>query len=149
MKERYESIVIDVSIDPAQLEQLRELKDNCFLKTAEKVHIVHIYNERSDKFLPLEIGKTDKTAIERYINGELENLKKEISEDAKGEWFCQTLYNADAKLKSVDFLKEVNADLVILATRGLQGLEGVFKDSFAFYLVENAPCDVYVLRPQA
>lgn len=50
------------------------------------------------------------------------------------------------KEKVIEYLKEVKADLVITATRGKHGIEGLFSSSFTDHLVKHAPCNVLTLR---
>jgi nucleotide-binding universal stress UspA family protein len=148
MKESYDNVVIDVSIEKTQLELVKYLKNSPILRCAKNVHLVHIYNETCDEFLPVNIRNCDKKEIEAFISSTLTDLRDEIKpEGSTGQWFTQTLFHADVKLHSIDFLKEVSADLVVSATRGQHGPSGFFKDSFTYFLVEHAPCDVYVLRP--
>lgn len=48
----------------------------------------------------------------------------------------------------IEFLKNVNATLIVVATRGKHGFEGLFHSSFTDYMVKFAPCDVFVVRPE-
>lgn len=58
---------------------------------------------------------------------------------------CFIEYDREKTVK--EYLKRVNADLVVVATRGKHGLEGFFSSSFTDYLCKFSPCDVLVMRP--
>jgi len=149
MKSNYESVVIKVGIDKDSIHNLESIKDSPVLNNAKKVTFLHVYNEKSDIHLPLDMkNRTDKTEVEKVVKAKLNDLKKVLSpEKSMDNWYTQVIYHSDAKLETLQFLKQVSADLVIVATRGKHGASGLFRDSFSSYLVEYSPCDVYVIRP--
>ena len=148
MKEKYTSVVIEVSMEDSLLDQLKYLQNSPILKFADQVHFIHIYNDQSDTKFPVNIDSKSNSEVEKYISDKLKGLMDDLKpDDVKGEWFFKVLFHSDYKLHTLQFLKEVKADLVVLATRGEQGIQGMFKDSLSFYLAENSPCDVYILRP--
>lgn len=53
--------------------------------------------------------------------------------------------NRENKIKN--YLTEVEADLVVTATRGKHGIDGLFSSSFTDFLCKFSPCDVLVMRP--
>lgn len=150
MKHYYKHIVIDVPLDPESLKQIFSLNHSPLFLKAKKVTLLTIYNEKMSNELPSHIvDKHDFPDIENHILSLLEEVKKNLipSDVDPLSWKTVCLFNADTKRVSVEFLQEQKADIAIVATRGEQGIEGLFKDSFTFYLVESAPCDVYVIRP--
>lgn len=149
MKNVYESVVIEVGLDKESLHNLEYLKDSPVLNNAKKVTFLHVYNDKSDIHLPLDMkNRTDKNEIEKIIKLKLNDLKSILSPDKSlDHWFTQVIYHSDSKLETLQFLKQVSADLVVVATRGKHGASGLFRDSFSSYLVEYSPCDVYVVRP--
>lgn len=46
-----------------------------------------------------------------------------------------------------EYAKEINAGMVVIATRNKRGFSGLFLSSFADRLIKLSPCDVLVLRP--
>jgi nucleotide-binding universal stress UspA family protein len=48
--------------------------------------------------------------------------------------------------KILDFVKEISADLIIIATNGRSGLEEFFIGSIAQSIVRCAPCPVLTIR---
>ncbi|TNF29591.1 MAG: universal stress protein [Deltaproteobacteria bacterium] len=150
MKNKYESVVIDVSLEEGCFDQLMSLKNSPILKNANHVYIMTVYNEKMKACLPSHIvDSTDHGQITEYAKAKMEDLKMELlpSDTNSESWHTEIVFNNDAKRVALDYLKERKAELAITATRGEQGITGFFKDSFAFYLVQHAPCDVYVVRP--
>ncbi|MCO4795082.1 MAG: universal stress protein [Bacteriovoracaceae bacterium] len=150
MKGKYESVVIDVSLDDTCSDQLLSLKGSPVLKNASHVYIVSVYNESMKECLPSNIvDPKDFDEIGKFAKAKLEDLKMELlpSGVESSSWHTEVVFNNDSKRVALEYLNERKASLAITATRGEQGISGVFKDSFAFYLVQHAPCDVYVVRP--
>lgn len=46
-----------------------------------------------------------------------------------------------------EYAKEINAGMIVVATRNKRGFSGLFLSSFADRLLKLSPCDVLVLRP--
>lgn len=150
MKGKYESVVIDVSLEEGCFDQLMSLKDSPILKNANHVYIMTVYNEKMKASLPSHIvDHSDHDEISKYAKAKMEDLKMELLPSGVGSesWHTEIVFNNDTKKVALEYLKERKANLAITTTRGEQGITGFFKDSFAFYLVQHAPCDVYVVRP--
>ncbi len=133
------------------MEEIFKLKDSEMLNKAENIYLVHIFNEKSKKHLPQEIQNKDFTEIENYVIQKLHRLTDDLlpgHHNRSEERHSHCIFNINEKIKILDYLKEIKADLVISPTQGKQGIEGIFKDSFCFWLVEHAPCDVFVIRPK-
>ena len=50
--------------------------------------------------------------------------------------------------RMAEYAKEINAGLIVVATRNKRGFSGLFLSSFADRILKLAPCDVLVLRPK-
>ena len=50
--------------------------------------------------------------------------------------------------KISEYLDSAKPNLVVAATRGKHGIDGLFSSSLTDYLVKYSPCDVLVLRPR-
>ncbi|MDR7079261.1 nucleotide-binding universal stress UspA family protein [Neobacillus niacini] len=46
----------------------------------------------------------------------------------------------------VEFVKEYDADLVVMGSRGLSGLKELFLGSVSHYVVQKAPCPVFIVK---
>ena len=147
----FKNIAILVSLDEKHVKELSELKDSELLSHADNIYFVHIFSERSKKDLPLSVDSHDFEDVKHFVMDRLKELCTELvpsHHNENDERHCHCLFNSSEKIKVLDYLEEVKADLVITSTKGEQGLEGVFKESFSFWLVEHAPCDVLVVRPK-
>ncbi|WP_438825551.1 universal stress protein [Neobacillus niacini] len=79
---------------------------------------------------------------------EFEEIRKELEEELK------TLPNKSKLLllegqpgqMIVEFVKENDADLVVMGSRGLSGLKELFLGSVSHYVVQKAPCPVFIVK---
>jgi len=46
----------------------------------------------------------------------------------------------------VEFVKQNDADLVVMGSRGLSGLKELFLGSVSHYVVQKAPCPVFIVK---
>jgi len=123
------------------------LKDGFYNSTSTFV-LVHILNDKSRASFPPSVDVRSDAEVEKYINQQFDKFEaKFIDEKTKPTVERMILLNKDTKLQAVNFLKESEADSCVVATRGEQGVSGVFSESMAYYLVAHAPCDVLVIRP--
>lgn len=148
---KFKNIVISVSLDKRCPEELSELKDSDLLSNADNIYLVHIYNDKSKKYLSGNINANNFEEVEDYIVKKLHGLTDHLvpghfNKNNQRHSYC--LFNSSAKIKILDYLKEIGADLIIASTKGEQGIEGFFTDSYCYWLVEHAPCDVLVVRPK-
>lgn len=111
--------------------------------------LVHILNSDAKSGFPAHIDTADDKAVEGFINEKFDRVSAMLWGDAerKPQVEKAIIYHSEPKLSAVNFLKESGANSCVTVTRGEQGAEGIFRDSFAYHLVANAPCDVLVLRP--
>ncbi len=123
------------------------LKDGFYNNTSTFV-LVHILNDKSRENFPPSVDVKKDSEVEKYINTQFDKFEEKFVDEAtKPKVERMILLNKDTKLQAVNFLKESKADSCVVATRGEQGLSGMFTDSMAYYLVAHAPCDVLVIRP--
>jgi nucleotide-binding universal stress UspA family protein len=85
--------------------------------------------------------------IEKSTVGMLKTLAYDMgAKDNKLELKCFFSHSREVTIN--DYLKNVHADLVVVATRGKHGIEGFFSSSLADFLCKYSPCDVLVKRPR-
>ncbi|MBT3979944.1 MAG: universal stress protein [Bacteriovoracaceae bacterium] len=151
MCHHYKNIVIEVSMRGATRDHLKSVFDNALLESAENIYLINYFNESFRKYLPVNLqGEKDLTVIRDFIAKDLDNLRDEITANHNVDIKIiknECLLGNDCNITAIEHLEKVDADLVIVATRGEQGAKGLFKESFSFFLTESAPCDVLVLRP--
>lgn len=140
--------VLCASLEEESVNTLKKLKRDLDLKDA-KVHFVtvieiQVYNSELSAFIyPVESQYKE---IESSAVGILKNLAKDLGvSDANASFSCFFDHSPESRVKS--YLEQVNADLVVTATRGRHGISGFFSSSFTDFLCKYSPCDVLVLRP--
>ena len=93
---------------------------------------------------PTEVQYPD---IEASTLAILDKLSKELSiKPEQTQLKCYFSHSREEKI--ISYIKEVEADLVVVATRGKHGIEGFFSSSLADFLCKYSPCDVLVVRPK-
>jgi nucleotide-binding universal stress UspA family protein len=140
--------VICTTLEENSISTLKRIKDGLDLKNAN-VHIVtifetHVYNVDLVPYIfPTEAQYGE---IENASKPILKSLARSIGADEKST-ITQCFFSSDREKRIKNYLNEVEADLVITATRGKHGIDGLFSSSFTDYLCKFSPCDVLVMRP--
>ncbi|MAF76942.1 MAG: hypothetical protein CME63_05860 [Halobacteriovoraceae bacterium] len=144
-------IVLCTTLTDHSLDLMKELKGSPLLDDA-RIHIVHCFeiqvytNEFSPYIYPTEDKYPELTEAAQSILQSVEDeLKKE---HPSSEYIKEVYFTQSPKQKMKEYLSEINADLVVVATRGKHGIEGLFTSSFAEFLVKYSPCDIHILRPK-
>ena len=116
-----------------------------------EVHFVHVIRKNYE---------VSEMSIAEYPNSEM--LKK--AKEANLEFFKikareilpdKALDNAHFEIfsdaspadKMVEYAKEIDANMIVVASRKKRGLTGLFTSSFADRMLALSPCDILVLRP--
>lgn len=143
------NIVICADLNQVSLEALKTLHHNADLKNA-KLHFVHVFEihmynaDIVPVIYPTEVQYPE---IEQSTLLLLDKLAKDIGvSESHPTLKCFFSHSREEKISS--YLKEVHADLVIVATRGKHGIEGFFSSSLADFLCKYSPCDVLIIRPK-
>ncbi|MDO9182299.1 MAG: universal stress protein [Bacteriovorax sp.] len=143
------NIVICADLNQNSLDTLKSLKESLDFNDAilHIVHVfeIHMYNaDIVPVIFPTEVQYPE---IEQSTISILNKLGSDIGASSdKVKTHCFFSHSREEKIS--DFLKEVNADMVVVATRGKHGVEGFFSSSLADFLSKYSPCDVLVIRPK-
>jgi nucleotide-binding universal stress UspA family protein len=119
----------------------------------KEVHVVHVVKKN---ITPLEFGLVE-MPDERTYQDMVPTLQTYMREEAlkiippsyTGEVFFHLNRDFSPEDEMNDMLKKLNVSLVVVSTRGKHGFEALFHSSFTDQMVKFAPCDVYVVRPEA
>ena len=140
--------VLCTTLEPHSIDTLKRVKDTIDLNNAT-VHIVtvieiKVYNLDLIPYIyPTEDQYDEmRSSAENIMHSLADNLG--INQDST-VFNCFFDSNRENKIK--DYLIDVEADLVITATRGKHGIDGLFSSSFTDFLCKFSPCDVLVMRP--
>ncbi len=148
---RGQRIVIAVPLEESLLNPLYEWGKNFDFTHVESIHFLHIVKinitplefgliESPDESTFLEMAPT----IKRFLQEEAEKI---IPKSYQGEIDFQVTKDFHSEEAVIDVLKKKHATLIVVATRGKHGFDGLFHSSFTDYMVKFAPCDVFVVRP--
>ncbi|MFA6236010.1 MAG: universal stress protein [Bacteriovorax sp.] len=146
------NIVICTDLNQNSIDTLKTLPRNLDLLTFKDatVHFVHVFEihmynaDIVPVIYPTEVQYPE---IEQSTLGILNKLAHDIGiKDDHLKVHCFFSHSREEKISS--YLKDVNADLTVVATRGKHGIEGFFSSSLADFLCKYSPCDVLVVRPK-
>lgn len=143
------NIVVCADLNQNSLDTLKNLNHSLDFKNANLhfIHVfeIHMYNaDIVPVIFPTEVQYPE---IEQSTLTILDKLAKDVG--AKSEQVklkCFFSHSREEKISA--YLHEVNADIVVVATRGKHGIEGFFSSSLADFLCKYSPCDVLVIRPK-
>lgn len=149
----HQNIAIALPTEDKLLDPLHHWGERFDWSHVKEVHMVHVVKKN---ITPLEFGLVETPNENMYqemeptLNQHLrDEAEKIIPLDYEGEVFYHLSRDFNPEEEMIDTLKKLNVDLVVVATRGKHGLEGLFHSSFTDQMVKFAPCDVYVVRPEA
>lgn len=145
------NIVLCASLNDESLDLLKDLKNSSLLEDSN-VHLVHCFEVQlyTADFAPYVYPTEDKyPEIEKASKNILKGVEEELKANPSINSFeTKVFFSQSPKQKIKEYLDEVKADVVVVATRGKHGIEGLFSSSFAEFLVKFSPCDVHILRPK-
>ncbi|MDP1786384.1 universal stress protein [Nitrosomonas sp.] len=119
--------------------------------TKREVYFIHIV--RKDVYVS-EMGVDEtpsKAAQEDMKQQMLDFIKNKASEmmplPAFKKAHFEVLFAQSPADRLAEYAKEINAGMIVVATRNKRGFSGIFLSSFADRLLKLSPCDILVLRP--
>ena len=123
-----------------------------YVWTKRETYFVHVIQENISVS---EMGVEeipDKVTVESLKQQMLNFIKNKASEmmplPAFKKAHFEVLFAQSPAERMAEYAKEINAGLIVVATRNKRGFSGLFLSSFADRILKLAPCDVLVLRPK-
>lgn len=142
------SIVICVDLNQHSLDTLKTISDKINLQDSQ-VHLIHVFEIQytgQGYYAIIYPTAEEYPEIEKSVLKGLTELAKDLKlPENRVVKKCVFSHSKEIVLK--DYLTEVNAEMVIVATRGKHGIDGLFSSSLTDFLSKYSPCDVLVLRP--
>jgi nucleotide-binding universal stress UspA family protein len=146
------NLIIALSLEEGLLSPLYQWGERFNWSDISNVHFVHIVKKN---ITPLEFGLMELPSDDTFSSMK-PTLKVFLEEEAskivpktfKGKITTHLALDFNPPEVVVNLIKELNASLLVLSTRGKHGFEGLFHSSFTDHMVRFAPCDVYVVRPK-
>lgn len=143
------NIVICTDLNQNSLDTLKTLTRNLDLKEAivHFVHVFEIHMYNADIVPVIYPTEAQYPEIEQSTLGILDKLAHDLgAKEDQVRLKCFFSHSREERISS--YLNDVQADLVVVATRGKHGIQGFFSSSLADFLCKYSPCDVLVLRPK-
>lgn len=136
----YERAVMAVDLGKGTEKQLKLARP--FLEQA-KTTVLHAASLAYEDFVLLELGATDKLR-EVAQKDAIKSLKALV---AKTDLDAQPkVVPGDARVRILEEAKALEAQLVVVGTRGLKGVKRLVLGSVAEWVLANASCDVLIVR---
>ena len=143
-------VLLCADLTEQSLQGLADFANTPYFEKATEIHVIHGFEtkvyagEFYAQYYPSEkqFPEIEKSAIELMKNA----LEKPFSEKYKDILHYHCLFSPNRKEVVASFAETLKADLIVVATRSLSGLKGIFSFSFAEYMIRHAPCNVLVLK---
>lgn len=147
-----EKVVLCVSDKDELTQPLLDMAGGELLKGKE-VHLLHVFKQEvyAYEFSPY-VWPDERLFEELKLNlqSRMDKLLESIvpDEGERKEAVAKIYLHSSPKQKIVEYLKEIDADMAVVVTRGKHGFAGLFTSSTAEYLMKFSPCHVLILRDE-
>lgn len=140
--------VLCTTLESDCIETLKRIKNDIDINQAfiHIIQVVEIQIYSSESLSSVYPKESDYNEIETHSLNVMKRLADKIG-ITEGKLVLKCFFELSREAKITNYLKEVNADLVVTTTRGKYGIDGFFTSSFTDYLCKFSPCDVLVMRP--
>ncbi len=116
----------------------------------EEVHFIHAYQTQvyADNFNVTTYPDHDE--FEKF-KGDIEGVLKSpckdtLPKDLIKNSMTNVFLSPSPKVDIYKYAKMKDVDEIIIITRGLHGLEGIFHSSFADFMMKHSQCELTILR---
>ena len=124
------------------------------LQDSAQLQLIHVFRPASYKdsgigWLSPTFPKTDEEKVTKEKEKELEKLRDELVSEHGLKNISYVVTKADnVAIGLYDMLRSIDADLVVLGTRGRTGLKGIFIGTTAESLIQTTPCSTLAVKPE-
>lgn len=147
-----QNIAIALPLEETLLDPLHDWGKKFDFGHVKSVTFIHVVKKN---ITPLEFGLIE-SPDDHTFQDMLPTLTKFMQEEARkilppefeGDTHFEITKDFHPEEEVIDVLKKIKASLIVVATRGKHGFEGLFHSSFTDYMVKFAPCDIFVVRPE-
>ena len=144
------SLLVCIDLSNESVELIKKDLSKRDLSSYDEIHLVHSFQTQvyADSFYyityPLE-GDYEK--IEESVEEVLKGIEKEIGENFKNISIKRKcLITNDSREAMSEYVRENSISRMYIATMGKHGISGLFKSSFAEYMVRHASCELLIIR---
>jgi nucleotide-binding universal stress UspA family protein len=141
---KIETLLVPIDFSPASMQMLNYAAAFARRFNAN-VHLVHVYPHDESALVPGAGDLTRQTAEELFNDQLLPVHRKQVRSFLPQNYHVRS---GIAYQEICELAREIQADLILLATRGHTGLKRVLLGSTAERVVRMAPCAVLVIRPK-
>jgi nucleotide-binding universal stress UspA family protein len=146
-------IMVCVDMSDESLDLLKEKLKSWDWAGYDEIHFVHSFSLQvyTDAFYFITYPLEDQyEGVEKSVLEVLKDLEKAIiSKEEKLHIKYMVKLSTSPKETIADYAKEHCIDEMVIGTRGVHGMAGIFSSSFAEYMVRNAPCELRILRTKS
>lgn len=145
-------IAVALPLDDKNLAPLHALESRFDWSHVQEVHFIHIVKR---SIAPYEFGMVEvpdeegfnemKPTLEDHLKREAHRI---LPPDFKGQIFYHLKRDFNPEEEMNELLRSLDISLLIVATAGHRGWQALFHDSFSKTMLNSAPCDVYIARPE-
>lgn len=112
------------------------------IKTDTKIIICHVFNPQTEENNPnYNKPHTSQDTIYLLMEQQLQNYQKDFSCNVESE-----ILTGDPAEEIVRIATIYQANLIVLATRGLKGVKRIIEGSVSSQVLADAPCSVLILK---
>ena len=138
---KIETLLVPIDFSPASMQMLNYAA--AFAKRFNaNVHLVHVYPPDEAALVP-GAGDLMRQTAEEFFSDQLLVHRKQVRSFLPQNYHVRS---GIAYQEICELAREIQADLIVLATRGHTGLKRVLLGSTAERVVRMAPCPVLVIR---
>ena len=122
-------------------------------KYGATLHLLHVYQDAGHiaEFELSSDTKSDYIRVAHLMGKEMENrLEALCKEIVKELGSCKhKMVRGKAHIEIIRYAKEMDIDLIVMASHGLSGLEHVLFGSTAERVLRESPCNVFIIKRPA
>ena len=145
------TVIVAIPLEDEQLGPIHTWAEKNDWSSVESVHFIHVVKQviTTLEFGYIEVPDEEnfqemKPTLDQFLRDE---AKKILPADFNGQVSFHLEHSFNPEETINELIKKVNADVLVVGTRGKHGLDAFFDHSLSQYMVKHAPCDVFVVRP--
>ncbi len=119
-------------------------------KYGTTLHLLHVYQEAGHiaEFELSSNTKSDYIRVAHMMGNEMEARLDTVCEQVAGELgSCERkMIRGKPHIEIIRYAKEMNIDLIVMASHGLSGFEHVLFGSTAERVLRESPCNVFIIK---
>lgn len=144
-------IVVALPLEDDILSNIHHWAEKYDWAHVEDIYLVHIVKQvlNASEFGMTEVP--DEKSYQEMIPSLESFLRTQAAVIVPHEFVGRVHYRVekafDPEEEMTKLLSEIHADVLVVGTRGKNGIFAIFDRSFSQYMVKHAPCDVLVVRP--